>query len=236
MAPDRRNAISQAMWAALPPLCARIAADDTVRAVILSAIGSVFSAGADVGEFAQVHAAAASSAAYNALVRAGQAALAALPQPVLAAVAAPWVGGECGLALSSDLILAGPAAQFGITPARLGLAYGRKDTARLVARVGPGRAKDMLCSGRLVPADEALAIGLIDRVADDPLAAAQDYAVALAGLSPVAIRAAKTTINALTTPGHPEVPTARAAITAAFASADFAEGKAAFAQRRKPVF
>ena len=232
----RRNAISRAMWAALPPLCARIAADQAVRVVILAAEGEVFSAGADIGEFAQVYADAAGTGAYNALVRAGLAALAALPQPVLAAVNGACVGGGCGLALSGDLIFAGPLARFGITPARLGLAYCWEDTARLVARVGPGRAKDMLFSGRLLPGPEALAIGLIDRVADDPLGAALDYAAGLASLSAVSIRAAKLTVNALTAPGTPDQAAARAAIAAAFDSTDFAEGKAAFADRRKPVF
>jgi len=235
-APERRNAISRAMWAALPPLCAAIAADDAVRVVVLQAEGEVFSAGADIGEFAEVYATPEATAAYNALVRAGQAALAALPRPVIAQVAGACVGGGCGLALSCDLIFAAPGARFGITPARLGLAYSWEDTAALVARVGPGRARDMLFSGRLLPAIEALAVGLIDRVEEDVAGAVAAYAADLAALSATSIRTAKQVINALVTPGQPGEAAARAVITAAFAGADFAEGKRAFQEKRKPRF
>jgi enoyl-CoA hydratase/carnithine racemase len=234
-APDRRNAISRAMWDVLPPLMARIAADHS-RALILAADGPVFSAGADIGEFAEVYATPDKAQDYNALVRAGQAAITALPCPVIAAVGGAAVGGGCGLCLSADLILAAPGARFGITPARLGLAYSWEDTARLVARVGPGTAKEMLFTGRLLDADEALARGLIDRIVPDPEAEARMLAAGIAALSPVSVGAAKRTVNALTAPGWPDRAGAEAEIAAAFDSADFAEGRAAFLARRSPDY
>jgi enoyl-CoA hydratase/carnithine racemase len=241
-APERRNAIGRAMWAALPALCAAVAADAGIRAVVLRAEpgpdGPVFSAGADISEFAEVCATPESAAAYNALVRAGQQAVADLPRPVIAAVAGPCVGGGCGLALSADLRFAAQGARFGITPARLGLAYSVEDTARLVAAVGPSRAKDLLFSGRLLDAGEALHIGLVDRVvAPEALAVAVgDYAEALAELAPGSIRAAKATVDAVAAGDAAAVAAARALIAAAFGSAEFAEGRQAFAERRRPKF
>jgi enoyl-CoA hydratase/carnithine racemase len=235
--PDRRNAITQAMWAALPAIAAALDDDPAVRAVILRARGAAFSAGADIGEFDRVYADADSAAAYNALVRAAQAAWRDLPRPVIAEVAGACVGGGCGLALACDLRFAAQGARFGITPARLGLGYSWEDTGQLVEKVGPARAKDILFSGRLMPAAEALAIGMVERVfPDDSLRAETEaYAAAVADLSPASHRVTKATVNRLTAPGRAPEDVA-ALFRASFAGADFAEGRAAFRTRRKPVF
>ena len=241
-APSRKNAINRAMWAALPDICAAIARDDGVRAVILRGAagpgGPVFSAGADIGEFAVVYATPESTAAYNALVRAAQAALRDLPRPVIAEVAGPCVGGGCGLALSCDLRFSSDAAVFGITPARLGIGYSVEDTAALVEKVGPARAKDMLFSGRLLPAVEAHAVGLVDRVlAPQALGAATaDYVAHLAGLSPQSIQVAKAVINRLVVPEGADMAALRARVAATFSGTDFEEGRAAFLARRPPRF
>jgi enoyl-CoA hydratase/carnithine racemase len=239
--PARRNAISQSMWAALPAIAAAIAADPAVRAVVLTAEagpqGPAFSAGADISEFETVYATAASTAAYNALVRGAQAAWRDLPRPVIAAVAGPCVGGGCGLALACDLRFAAAGARFGITPARLGLGYSWADTAQLVEKVGPARAKDMLFSGRLLPADEALATGLVERVFPDDrlMDETRSYAAMVADLSPVSHRVTKATVNALSAP-TPVSDDVRRLFDASFDSADFAEGRRAFMGRRKPDF
>lgn len=241
-APSRKNAINRAMWAAIPEICSIIAGDDGVRAVILRGavdVGvPVFSAGADIGEFAQVYATAESTAAYNALVRAAQAAVRDLPRPAIAEVAGACVGGGCGLALSCDLRFASDAAVFGVTPARLGIGYSVEDTAALVDKVGPSRAKDILFSGRLLTASEAFAVGLVDRVvAPDALGATTaDYAELLAGLSPESIQVAKAVINRLVVPDGGNMTALRARIAATFAGKDFKEGRAAFLERRPPRF
>ena len=242
--PARRNAISQAMWAALPAICATIAADPAIRVVLLCAADQpgvanpTFSAGADISEFAGVYATPASTAAYNRLVRQAQAALRDLPRPMIAVVAGACIGGGCGLALACDLRFAAMSAQFAITPARLGLAYSPEDTAQLVEKVGPACAKDMLFSARMVPASEALAIGLIDRVEPDAdlWRAVEAYAGALADLSPRSIATAKATINALSEPHLRNGAALQQAFDDSFSSADFAEGRAAFLARRPPVF
>jgi enoyl-CoA hydratase/carnithine racemase len=239
--PATRNALSQSMWTALPLIADRIAQDAGVRAVIVTGAGGAFSAGADISEFEQVYATDASAAAYNAAVRAGQAAIRHIPQPVIAMIHGACVGGGCGLALSCDLRFAGAGAVFAITPARLGIAYSPADTAQLVEKVGVARAKDILFSARRLSASEALACGLIDRIcADttlDPEVSA--YAESLADLSPATQRMTKMIVNALSPlPGDPAADWT--AITRDFASLfngpDFIEGRAAFAQRRKPAF
>jgi enoyl-CoA hydratase/carnithine racemase len=235
-APQTRNAMTRAMWVALPEVCARIAADGGIRAVILTGAGGAFSAGANIGEFAEVYATPESAAAYNAAVRAACAALRDLPRPTLAAIAGPCVGGGVALALACDLRFAAAGARLGITPARLGIAYSPGDTALLVEKVGPARAKDLLFSARLIGAEEALSMHLVDRVCAeaDLSAAARDYAEALCALSPAAIRVAKRVVNALSP--APNDPALDQAVAALFAGPDFAEGRAAFFERRKPRF
>lgn len=235
-APATKNAMTRAMWRDLPVVAARIAQDETIRALVVTGAGRAFSAGADIGEFAEVYADAASAAAYNAIVRAGVAALRDLPRPVLAQIDGACVGGGVALALACDLRFAAAEAFFAVPPARLGIAYSPGDTALLVEKVGPARAKDLLFSARRIDAAEALAMGLVDRVlaADDLSAAVADYAAGLSRLSPASIRQAKATVNALA-PATSD-PALAAALAALFTGPDFAEGRAAFLERRSPRF
>ncbi|MFN0116481.1 MAG: enoyl-CoA hydratase-related protein [Paracoccaceae bacterium] len=238
-APERKNALTAAMWAALPGICARISADEGIRVVVLAASGGrAFSAGADIGEFAEVYATPEAAARYNAAVRAAQAALRSLDRPVIAEVGGACVGGGCGLALSCDLRFAGASARFGITPARLGIAYSWDDTAALVEKVGPGRAKDLLFSARLIGADEALRIGLVERVTPDAelSAAVLAYAGELAELSPASIRAAKAIVNRIAETDPQGREAVRAIWEAGFSGEDFREGRAAFLEARAPKF
>jgi len=236
-AAHRRNAMNRAMWAALPVICARVAADPGIRVLVLAGAGAdAFCAGADIAEFAAVYADAASARSYNAQVRAAQAALAALPQPVIAAIRGACFGGGVGLALHCDLRIAAETARFAITPARLGLAYSPDDTAALVAAVGPARARELLLTGGTVTAPAALAMGLVNRLAapDHLEAGVTETAEALAALAPGALAAIKAIVGGL---GD---GTSHAALQgvfdARFASAEFREGYAAFLEKRAPRF
>jgi len=237
--PEKHNAVSSAMWRALPEAVAAIEADAAIRVVLVrGAGGRAFSAGADISEFADVYSDAGRTEAYNAAVRAGQAALRHLQRPVIAVIDGVCVGGGCGIALACDLRFASSSARFAITPARLGLAYSYADTAQLVEKVGPARAKDILFSGRMLPAEEALAIGLIDRViaAEELEGTVRNYAADLALLSQTSIRAAKAIVNMLVDDGA-ETPAEAARIAdASFAGPDFEEGFRAFLEKRKPRF
>ena len=231
--PVRRNAISQAMWAAIPDVLAEAA---SARVVILTGEGAHFAAGADISEFEETYADRQSAEAATDRLAAAMSAVAACPVPVLAAIRGACVGGGCGLALACDLRFAAPDARFGITPAKLGLAYSLEDTKRLVDAVGPGAAKDILFSGRIVEAEEAAAMGLVDRMEDDPLAAAQAYAETLAANAPGTLRTVKDFVRRIRNGQASDDAETRAAVLGALSSADFREGYDAFLAKRRPDF
>jgi len=236
--PAKKNALNAAMWAAIPPLVAEVAADDAVRVLILTGAGEAFAAGADIAEFETVYATAESAARYTATVKAANEALAAFPKPALAMIGGACVGGGAALALCCDLRFASADARFGITPAKLGLSYPFLDTRRLVEAVGPGRAKDILFSGRILDAEEALRFGLIDRVAapDALEAAVMAYAATLVANSPVSQASIKRMVALAQGPLGPDAPEPHALYLEAFAADDFREGYAAFVAKRPPRF
>ena len=234
--PGARNAISRAMWSALPEIAGRLAADSGTRVLVVTGAQRTFSAGADIREFEETYATPDSAVAANAIVRAGLQAVRDLPMPVIAMIEGACVGGGCGLALACDLRFAADTAVFAITPARLGIAYGVAETLALMDKVGPARARDILFSARSLPAAEALAIGLIDRALPAETLGPETlaYAETLAALSPASLRMTKTTLNALSAP--PERADLTRAIDALFTGSDFAEGRHAFLDKRKPAF
>ncbi|WP_044563850.1 enoyl-CoA hydratase-related protein [Azospirillum sp. B4] len=238
--PDKHNALSLEMWLALPHLMARVGTDPSVQAVVVTgAGGQAFSAGADISEFAQVFATPEGTVRFNAAVRAGNLAVERCPKPTIAMVHGLCVGGGCGLALHCDLRFAGTGARFGITPAKLGFVYPFEDTRRLVHHIGPARAKDLLFSGRLIEAREALAIGLVDRVVEDGdlEATVRDYVTTLTGLSQFSIQAAKRIIQAIQDGGSANTDAGAAVfLEEAAGNADFQEGRDAFLAKRRPKF
>lgn len=236
-APARRNAMNRAMWVALPEICARVAEDRSIRVLVVAGEGqAAFSAGADIAEFDAVYATPETARAYNGAVRAGQAALAGLPKPTVAAIRGACYGGGVGLALHCDLRFAAESARFAVTPAKLGLAYSPEDSAALVAAVGPARARDMLLTGRTLDGAEALAAGLVHHLhPDDALdAAVEARAQGLAALAPGALAAVKTILDGLAA-GAPRAPL-QAAFDARFSSDEFREGVAAFREKRPARF
>lgn len=237
--PEKHNAISLAMWRGLPEVLAAVEADRSIRALVVEgAGGKAFCAGADISEFADVYATRESTARYGTHVHEAQARLRALPRPTIALVEGVCVGGGCGIALACDLRFASSAARFGITPAKLGLAYSRSDTAQLIEKVGPARAKDILFSGRLMDAGEALAIGLVDRVyaPQDVRAQTMAYADSVASVSQTSILIAKTVVNALAELGTTDDARLDELVSTAFDGEDFHEGYRAFLEKRKPRF
>ncbi|MGA2044315.1 MAG: enoyl-CoA hydratase-related protein [Roseiarcus sp.] len=236
--PDRRNAMSRAMWRALPTLCARIAAAPETLVVIVEGSHGHFCAGADIAEFETVYRDAAATRDYTDAIQVGLAALAALDRPTIAALRGNAIGGGLALALCCDLRFCAADAVLAITPARLGLLYGFVETRRLVETVGPARAKDLLFSGRRIGCSEALAIGLIDRLVDPASldAVVSAYAEDLARLSQLSIRGAKFAVDAIAGGLSAETGAFRALVEQAAAGEDFAEGRAAFMAKRTPRF
>ena len=235
--PARRNAMTQAMWEELPVLVAQAMADDAVRVLILgSATPGIFCAGADIGEFARHSSDEAWRIANQAAIRASQYALAHAPKPVIAAIDGDCVGGGCGLAIACDLRIAAPTARLGITPAKLGIVYSLFDTKLLVDLVGPARARRILFTGALHGANDALAIGMIDEIAVDPLAAATALARTIAANAQHSVRASKAIIRRILDGQADDDEVTLAMFRDAFTLPDFAEGVAAFQAKKRPDF
>lgn len=238
--PEKRNAMSIAMWDGMSAVLDRFAEDPEVRVVILKGAGDkAFVSGADISQFEKNRSDADAQREYERLTSSGRARLARFPKPVIAQIRGFCLGGGLGIAMQTDLRIASTDAQFGIPAAKLGLAYGFDMVRALVALVGPIHARMMLFSGERFGAEEAQRIGLVNRVVPPEAleAEAERLAATLAGNAPLTIRAAKLAVAAaLQDEGERDMAAVQAAIAACFASEDYREGRRAFMEKRKPAF
>jgi enoyl-CoA hydratase/carnithine racemase len=234
--PEALNAISSELARELIAVTTQVAADNNVHAVVLTAAGDrAFCVGADLKERNAM-----SDADFRAqrmLFRAAFGGVLNLPQPTVAAVHGFALGGGSELALSCDLVVADETAVMGLPEVTIGLVPGGGGTQLALRRLGPGRAADVVLTGRRISAVEAHDLGLIDRLvpAGSAKVAATEIAEAIAANSPVATRAAKRALRSgwgLDYAAAMDVEDA-AWRTAAF-SADRKEGIAAFNDKRKP--
>jgi len=236
--PEAMNSISSAMAAELTRACAELAAAPEVRVVVFGAAGErAFCAGADLKERAGMTDA--DIMRQRPVIRAVFGALLALPQPAIAAVHGFALGGGCELALSCDLVVADETATFGLPEVTVGLVPGGGGTQLALRRLGPGRAADLVLTGRKVGIDEAMRLGLVDRRVpagqDGP--AALELAGQIAANSPVAVRAAKRAIrHGWGVSLEAGLDIEDAAWRTAALSADRREGVAAFVEKRKPAW
>jgi enoyl-CoA hydratase/carnithine racemase len=237
--PGKRNALTRAMWQAIPKLLARAHANPEVRMlVVMGASAEAFASGADIAEFFGVHADAATSRAYNREVRAAVDALYRFSRPTVAAIRGACVGGGTSLALACDLRLADDTAVFGVPPARLGLVYSLEDTARLVRAVGSSRAREMIFTARSVRADEARRIGLVNEVlAPEALdARVADVLDQIGSLSSFSLIEAKRVLHAIEDGQCTDDDASLERFDAAFFEEDFREGVSAFTGKRAAAF
>jgi enoyl-CoA hydratase/carnithine racemase len=235
--PDRRNAITRAMWRALPAIRASIEARDDLLVALIEGEGAHFSAGADIAELSHVYSDPAATRDYGDTMQNGLRALMELDRPTIAVIRGVAIGAGLGLALACDLRFCAADAHLAIPPAKLGLIYGYAETRRLVELVGPSRAKDLLFTGRRIETDEALAIGLIDRRIETALQeTVLGYARGLAEMSQMSIRGGKRAVNAIAAGLRHETPGFRALTESAAFGPDFAEGRTAFAAKRAAKF
>jgi enoyl-CoA hydratase/carnithine racemase len=231
------NALNAQVQEELRAAATAASADDDIRAVIVYGGEKVFAAGADIKEMADMSYAAMSaragalSSAFDSIAR--------IPKPVVAAVTGYALGGGCELALACDWRVMAQDARFGQPEIKLGVIPGAGGTQRLARLIGPARAKDLVFSGRMVDADEALRIGLADRAV--PAAEVYDAAVALVRPytegPPQALRAAKLAIDGgLNLDLSAGLAWESQLFAALFATDDKREGMAAFVEKRKPNF
>jgi enoyl-CoA hydratase len=236
--PRALNALDPPTLEALAAALGEVAADPGVRALVLTGAGDrAFSAGADIAAMAAMSAS--EGHAFSRLGHGVAAAIEALPIPAVAALGGVALGGGLELALACDLLVASERARLGQPEINLGLIPGFGGTQRLVRRVGLGRARELIYLGRVLPAAEALAIRLVDRVVPPERLAAEAAALAseLADKAPVALRQAKRA-----TAVAPDVDLAAGcryeieAFAVTFATEDRVEGTRAFLEKRTPVW
>lgn len=235
--PERRNALTLAMWRGVADLFEGFNRDESLRGVILTGAGGTFSAGADIVEFAQTRASTEQGIAYEVAVDAACDAIAALGRPVAAVIRGHCYGGACNLAMACDFRFLAPDARMAIPASKLSIVYGVKGMARLLALVGLAQAKRIFYSGAPFNAEEALRIGFAEWMGEDPLAAALATVDDLAAVAPLSIAGAKSILNDLADPQTPfDEGAAHEVIMRALNSRDYAEGRTAFAQKRQPRF
>ncbi|MDH3580945.1 MAG: enoyl-CoA hydratase, partial [Hyphomicrobiales bacterium] len=219
--PARMNALNTAMWRALPEIVSEAEADETVRVVLLRGAGDrAFSAGADISEFATARTGD-TAKTYDELNHAAFNAVMDCAKPTIAAVNGHCMGGGTELALCCDLRLASEGSSFAIPAAKLGIGYNARWIRPLLSALTPTRAKELLFTGRSFSHDEALAMGLINRVCAPDVLESEARALAeeIAANAPMAVLAAKRGIDELTrAPENPDLAALDALVDACFAS------------------
>ena len=228
------------MWRGIAPAMARFDADAEVRCIAFRGAGTeAFSAGADISEFEARRARTESVGEYDGLLDQVLHAIQDSRKPSVAMIYGYCLGGGLEIALACDLRYCADSAQFGIPAAKLGLAYNVEGHKRLLETVGHACAREIMFLGRRYPAEEALAMGLVHRVLP---AAELDAHVerVLADLSenaPLSIANSKTIIEEyVKSAGTPDAERMSSAIARCAKSADYAEGRRAFMEKRKPRF
>ena len=238
--PERHNAVSLEMWRALPDVLAAFDAERSVRVLVVTGAGErAFVAGADISEFDAARADSDGNDRYSDVSRTAMVALARLQKPAIAMIRGFCMGAGVALALSCDLRFCSEDAKFAIPAAKLGLGY-RFDGVEALARVvGTTHASEILFTARRFDAIEARRMNLVNHVvASSELEDAVVYtAHQIADNAPLTVRACKLALrSALGRPNEDEREAIDDAIQACFESADYAEGRRAFRDKRKPRF
>jgi enoyl-CoA hydratase/carnithine racemase len=238
--PARHNAVSLDMWEAVPRILDAFERNEDIRSIVVAGVGGrAFVSGADISEFAERRSSRETIAHYNAVAdRAGQA-LTGCRKPTIAMIQGYCIGGGVGIALACDLRIASDNSRFGVPAARLGIGYSYGGVARLSDIVGPAFAKEIFFTARQFDATEAREMGLVNRVrpAAELDAYVRQYAEAIGVNAPLTIAAAKLCVDEhLKDAEERDLAACHAAVDACSVSADYAEGRTAFMDKRKPAF
>ncbi len=238
--PLRRNAITLDMWASIVEVVAAFESAPDIRVIVVTGSGRhSFASGADISEFEGQRADPEAESRYSQATGLGHAALANCSKPTIAMIRGSCVGGGLALALDCDLRIASSLSRYGIPAAQLGLGYGFPGLAALTALVGPACAKELMFTAHRFEADEALRMGLLNRVVPDGEleVVTADYVRMIAANAPMTLKAAKIGIAAaLKDESERDMAAVEQAISACFASEDYKEGRNAFLEKRKPAF
>jgi enoyl-CoA hydratase/carnithine racemase len=238
--PGRHNAVSFAMWDAIPQALQAFAQDPAIRVVVLTGAGErAFVSGANISQFDTLRSGEDAVLAYEKVAETAQLALYDYDKPTIARIKGYCIGGGLNIALCCDLRIASDDSSFAIPAGKLGLGYRMTAIRNLVTAVGPARALEIFLTAARYTSDEAHARGLLHQVA--PVAeldqVVQDYVSQISANAPLTLFAGKKMIRQMQQLG-PEVDTQamRELVMACFESNDYREGRKAFAEKRPPVF
>ena len=238
--PARWNAITVRMWEAIPPMLDNFAVDSEVRVVLLRGAGkTAFVSGADVSEFDAQRSRPQALAHYDQIARVAQERLYDLTKPTVAAIRGVCFGAGVSLAVCCDVRIASQSARFSIPAAKLGLGYRAAGVKKLIDLIGPARTMDMFYTAAQRTAADALAMGLVDHVIidEDFDTFAGEYCSRTAELAPLTLAAVKLAAREITRAGSGyDQEACERLVRACYTSDDYAEGRAAFREKRKPIF
>ncbi|QRG08520.1 enoyl-CoA hydratase/isomerase family protein [Xanthobacter dioxanivorans] len=237
--PERRNAISSAMWRALSAFAQEAAGRTDIHVAVLRGAGDLaFSGGADISDFDTARSDASGAQSYDELVEGACSALESLPFPTVALVRGACVGAGAALAASCDMRIAADDAFFAIPAARLGLGYDPRGMGRVLRVFGSQGSRQLFFTADRLPATRAHALGAVDAIASpaEVDAAADRILQRISENAPLTLKAAKLAIRAAETGAAALLADARRATALANASADYREGRRAFAEKRAPRF
>ena len=238
--PERRNSVSLQMWQEATAALERLGDDPSVRVVILTGSGTTsFASGAEISEFERVRADARTAAEYDISLDRFWTTLSEHPKPTIAMIRGFCLGGGVNIAACCDLRICGASSRFAIPAAKLGLGYGVATLRRLVTLVGPQFALEILLTARQFNADEASAMGLVNRVVPDDAVESHvhDMASGIVRNAPLTMLAVKRIINELQKdPASQDLSIGEALVKQCADSADYREGRQAFLEKRAPRF
>lgn len=238
--PEKRNAVSLDMTVAALKAIEDFAAHDGQRVLVVTGAGEkAFVSGADISEFEERRSNVEAAAEYSRISTQMYDALAMVEKPTIAMIHGYCLGGGAALAASCDLRICSDDASFGIPAARMSIGYRVDFTRRIVDLVGPSFTKEMLYTARRYNAEEAAGMGFVNRVLPkaELEAYVRDYAETIANNAPLSIKATKVIVSELLkNPEERDLDHCNSVIAACSGSDDFAEGRRAFMEKRKPVF
>jgi len=238
--PAKHNATSSDMWEAIPVILDDFEKDPALRVVVVTGAGDkAFVSGADISEFETARSTPEQIARYDKIGEIANARLTRCSKPTIARIRGYCVGGGVAVSLTCDIRIASDNCKFGVPAAKLGLGYRAAGIKTLMDVVGPAYAKEIFFTGRMFSAQEALGMGLINRVVPDAEldAYVDNYCKLIGENAPLTMHAAKRTVEELTRlDGKPDFGRTTALVKECFGSDDYIEGRRAFMEKRKPQF
>src|SRR5665213_266726 len=238
--PARHNAVSLDMWQAVAQIMEDFESDPAIRVVVLSgAGGKAFVSGADISEFKEKRASAEAAEAYAKVSETARIRLQETLKPTIAMIRGYCIGGGMATALACEIRIATEGSKFGVPAAKLGLGYAYDGIKKLIDIVGPAYAREILYTARQFTAEEALGMGLVNRVVPDGELESyvNNYCTTIAGNAPLTVRAAKQIVReALKDESKRDMALCKRVVEECFASQDYTEGRTAFMEKRRPVF